>query len=147
MFLDAVNTSNMLIIIAYNNSNQGRLFRVSKRLLNLWADEALPHHTDAHALANDLSEHFVHKITAIRPELDAENHSTINDALTLFPTSPPGCDIEFSEFTPLSEEKLRIIADSSTNTCTRDPLPSSDQDEPFPVITKLLSCHMDPVSL
>ena len=53
-----------------NSSDQGRLFRASKRLLNFHVDRALPPHTDARMLANEMGEYFVHKITAIRSELD-----------------------------------------------------------------------------
>ncbi|CAH3036895.1 unnamed protein product, partial [Porites evermanni] len=54
-----------------NSSDQGRLFRASKRLLNFHVDRALPPHSDARMLANEMGEYFVHKITAIRSALDA----------------------------------------------------------------------------
>ena len=53
-----------------NSSDQRRLFRASKRLLNFHVDRALPPHTDPRMLANEMGEYFVHKITAIRSELD-----------------------------------------------------------------------------
>ena len=55
-----------------NSSDQGRLFRASKRLLNFHVDRALPPHSDARMLANEMGEYFVHKITAIRSALDAD---------------------------------------------------------------------------
>ena len=55
-----------------NSSDQGRLFRASKRLMNFHVDRALPPHSDARMLANEMGEYFVHKITAIRSALDAD---------------------------------------------------------------------------
>ena len=43
-----------------NSSDQGRLFRASKRLLNFHVDRALPPHSDARMLANEMGEYFVH---------------------------------------------------------------------------------------
>lgn len=63
-----------------NSPDQGRLFRVSKPLLNLQADKALPPHTDARVLANELGQYFVHKITAIRAELDADDRTATSGA-------------------------------------------------------------------
>ncbi|PFX18818.1 hypothetical protein AWC38_SpisGene16788 [Stylophora pistillata] len=55
-----------------NSSDQGRLFRASKRLSNFHVDRALLPDTDARRLANEMGEYFVHKIAAIRSELDAD---------------------------------------------------------------------------
>ena len=55
-----------------NSSDQGRLLRASKRLLTFHVDRALPPHTDARMLANEMGEYFVHKLTAIPTELDAD---------------------------------------------------------------------------
>ena len=75
-----------------NSSDQGRLFRASKRLLNFHVDRALPLHTDSRMLANEIGEYFVHKITAIRSELDADASGA-----TSLATSASTCS-EFSEF-------------------------------------------------
>ena len=83
-----------------NSSDQGRLFPASKRLLNFHVDRALPSHTDARMLANEMGEHFVHKITAIRSELDADASGA-----TSLATSASTC----SEFSPSSEESVRRI--------------------------------------
>ena len=89
-----------------NSSDQGRLFRASKRLLNLHEDRALAPHTDASMLANEMGEYFVHKITAIRSELDADASDATSRATSTSTYS------EFSEFSPLSEESVRRIAAS-----------------------------------
>ena len=66
-----------------------------------------------------------------------------SDALSSCPTSPSHCDIEFSEFIPLSEESVRRITASSTKTWAIDPRPSSALtfclDELHPVITKIVN--------
>ena len=95
-----------------NSSGQGRLFRTSKQLLNFHVDRALPPHTDARMLANEMGEYFVHKITAIRSELDADASGE-----TSLATSASTCS-EFSEFSSLSEESVRRIVSS----CSRAPL-------------------------
>ena len=116
-----------------NSSDQGRLFRASKRLLNFHVDRALPPHTDARMLANEMGEYFVHKITAIMSELDADASGA-----TSRPTSASTCSV-FSEFSPLSEESVRRIAASSAKSFALDPLPSSILtfclDELLPVIS------------
>ena len=102
-----------------NSSDQGRLFRASECLLNFHVDRALPPHLGARMLANEMVEYFVHKITAIRSELDADASGA-----TFFATSTLTCS-EFSEFSPLSEESVRRIAASCAKSCALDPVPSS----------------------
>ena len=71
-------------------------------------------------LANEMGEYFVHKITAIRSELDADA-----SGVTSLATSTSTCS-EFSEFSPLSEESVRRIAASCcAKSYALDPLPSS----------------------
>ena len=124
-----------------NSSDQGRLFRASKRLLNLHEDRALPPHTDARMLANEMGEYFVHKITAIRSELDAD----ASDATSL--ATSTSTYSEFSEFSPLSEESVRRIAASCAKSCALDPLPSSILtfclDELLPVIRKIVNLSLE----
>ena len=129
-----------------NSPDQGRLFRVSKPLLNLQADKALPPHTDARVLANELGQYFVHKITAIRAKLDADDRTATSGALSLSTSSPSRSYVEFSDFTPFSEASVRRIAASSTKTCPFDPLPPSILifclDELIPVITKIVNLSL-----
>ena len=124
-----------------NSSDQGRLFRASKRLLNFHVDRALPPHSDARMLANEMGEYFVHKITAIRSALDADASGA-----TSLATSASTCS-EFSEFSPLSEESVRRIAASCAKSCAFDPLPSSILsfclDELLPVIRKIVNLSLE----
>ena len=124
-----------------NSSDQGRLFRASKRLLNFHVDRTLPPHSDARMLANEMGEYFVHKITAIRSALDADASGA-----TSLATSASTCS-EFSEFSPLSEESVRRIAASCAKSCAFDPLPSSILsfclDELLPVIRKIVNLSLE----
>ena len=123
-----------------NSSDQRRLFRASKHLLNFHVDRALPPHTDACMLANEMGEYFVHKITTIRSELDADASGA-----TSLATSASTCS-EFSEFSPLSDESVRRIAASCAKSCALDPLPSSILtfclDELLPVIRKIVNLSL-----
>ena len=108
-----------------NSSDQLKLFRASKSLLNLQADKSLPPHTDASALANEMGEYFIPKIVAIRSKLAGD---TVSPAVT--EQAPHGSSssddlVTLSEFQPLSEEAVRKMAVASMKTCTLDPLPSS----------------------
>ena len=93
-----------------NSSGQGRLFLARKRL-NFHIDRALPPQMDARMLANEMSEYFVQKITAIRSELDTDASGA-----TSLATSASTCS-EFSEFSPLSEESIRRIVASCAKSC------------------------------
>ena len=62
-----------------NSSDQSKLFRASKRLLNLQADKSLPPHTDSSVLANEMGEYFIPKIVAIRSKVAGD---TVSPAVT-----------------------------------------------------------------
>ena len=93
-------------------------------------------------LANEMGEYFVHKITAIRSELDADASGT-----TSLATSALTCS-EFPKFSPLSEECVRRIAASCAKSTSYalDPLPSSILtfclDELLPVIRKIVNVSL-----
>ena len=65
-----------------NSSDQSKLFRASKSLLNLQADKSLPPHTDASVLANEMGEYFIHKIVAIRSKLAGDMVSPAEKTVT-----------------------------------------------------------------
>ena len=105
-------------------SDQSKLFRASKSVLNLKANKSLPPHTDTSVFANEIGEYFIHKIVAIRSELAGD---TVSPAVT--ERAPHGSSssddlVTLSEFKPLSEEAVRKMAVASMKTCTLDPLPS-----------------------
>jgi len=91
--------------IEENSSNQSKLFRESKRLLNIQADKTLPSHTNAVKLADDMGDYFVHKITAIRAKLAASTQFLPSAAQgSDYPTTLEMTDLSFSEFALLTEE-------------------------------------------
>lgn len=108
MSLDGPIINNILMRIVLTREG---FFWASKRLLNFHVDRALPPHSDARMLANEMGEYFVHKITAIRSALDADASGA-----TSLATSASTCS-EFSEFSPLSEESVRRIAASCAKSC------------------------------
>ena len=52
-----------------NGDDQSKLFRASKRLLNMQSDKTLPPYTDAFGLANEMGDFFVIELTSIRSKL------------------------------------------------------------------------------
>ena len=64
-------------LIKDNGEDQSKLFRASKRLLNMQPDKVLLPYTNALTLANEMGEFFVHKITSIRVKLTADHLSDI----------------------------------------------------------------------
>jgi len=84
-----------------NSSDQSKLFRAGKSLLNLQAAKSLPPHTDASSLANEMGEYFIHKIVAIRSKLASD---TVSPAVTeRAPNGSSSSDdvVTLSEFQPL----------------------------------------------
>ena len=102
-----------------NSSDQSKLFRASKSLLNLQADKSLPPHTDASVLANEMDEYFIHKIVAIRSKLAGDMVSPAEKTVT--------------------EDRMK--------TCTLDPLPSSILlvciEELLPVINRMVNVSLE----
>ena len=134
--------------IVDNSSDQSKLFRASKSLLNLQADRALPPHNDALSLANEMGEFFIRKITAIRSQLGANGKSVSRDVTCEPATVELRSDrIELSQFQPLSEETVRQMALANSKSCALDLLPSAVLstciDELLPVITKMVNLSLE----
>ena len=112
--------------IKENSSNQSKLFRESKRLLNIQADQTLPPHTNSVKLANDMGEYFVQNILSIRSKLVASTPS-ISSAVygNDYTTTSEMTDLSFSEFALLTEEDVKNLALACRKSCDLDPLPSS----------------------
>ena len=98
-------------LIKDNGDDQSKLFRASKRLLNMQPDKVLPPYTNALTLANEMGEFFVHKITSIRAKLTADHLPDVGGDER---SDLSNADIIFSEFSPLSEEEVRKLALSNT---------------------------------
>ena len=105
--------------IEENSSNQSKLFRESKRLLNMQADKTLPPHTNAVKLADDMGDYFVHKITAIRTKLAASTQFLPSAAQgSDYTTTLEMTDLSFSEFALLTEEDVKNLALTVRNRVT-----------------------------
>ena len=133
--------------IEENSSNQSKLFRESKRLLNIQADKTLPPHTNAVKLANDMGDYFVHKITAIRSKLADSTQSPSSTAKESDSTTTSEMtDPSFSEFALLTEEDVKNLALACKKSCDLDPLPSSilsvQLDHLLLVITKMINLSL-----
>ena len=130
-------------LVAENCHDQAKLFRVSKTLLNLQADNMLPPHDNASSLAHEMGEYFVHKISTIRSKLDSHCPSSFTP-----PPMPTKCynGIGLSQFDCLSDDYVKeLIASSNINCCPLDPLPSSllsaCVDTLLPIITKMVNLY------
>ena len=131
-------------LIDENSSDQSKLFRASKSLLNLQADKSLPPHCDASVLANEMVEYFIHKIVATRSKLAGD---TVSPAVT--ERAPHGSSSS-GDLVTLSvsvSEALRKMAVASMKTCTLDPLPSSILsvciEELLPVISRMVNVSLE----
>ena len=104
--------------ITENSTDQRRLFRTSKSLLNLSKGSGLPLSTNDYQLANDFGKFFAQKIADIRSVNTNQICLHINATSTL----TASC---FSEFNLLSEsEVFDLITASSRKSCPLDPIPT-----------------------
>ena len=128
-----------------NSSSQRHLFLAATKLLSqgdYWA--VYPPVDDNIKLANQLRTFFIQKIETIGSSLD-----NMAQGLPAFPddhapVSPPS----FSKFSPLTEEKVRkLINSSKKKSCTLDPMPTSlvmDYiDLLLPIITKIINLSLE----
>ena len=124
-----------------NSSDQSKLFRASKSLLNLQADKSLPPHTDASVLANEMGEFFIHKIVATRSKLAGDTVSPAATERSPNGLSSRGDVATLLGYKSLLEEAVRKMALASMKTCTLDPFPSSILsvciEELHPVISRI----------
>ena len=131
-----------------NSSDQSKLFRASKSLLNLQEDKSLPSHTNASVLANEMGEYFIHKVVAIRSKLagDAVPHAVSTECAPHGSSSTDDV-VTLSEFQSPFEEAVRKMAVASMKTCALDPFPSSILllciEELLPVITRMLNISLE----
>ena len=66
-----------------NNSDQGKLFKISKQLLNQSFDVPFPPHVSKSMLANDIANFFVEKISNMRSKF---HECTIQDCQDCAPS-------------------------------------------------------------
>ena len=125
-----------------SSSDQRKLFKASKCLLNLKDDIQFPPHSDAFELANDFGNFFRQRIVDIRsklPDLNSPETSCVEQEACL-----TSC---FSEFVTLEESEVsRLISSSNLKSCALDPLPaclvSGCINVLLPSITKMINLSL-----
>ena len=131
---------------SYENSvDQGRLFRATKRLLARTDELSFPDYHEKTALAYDINDFFVRKITRIRADIDA---TEVDDTV---PTESGVGDLctclSLSSFCPLTESDVSaLIKKSAKKSCLMDPMPTSlvvgCLDVLLPVITRIVNSSL-----
>ena len=113
-----------------NSTDQRRLFRASKSLLNLSKGSGLPLSTNDYQLVNDFGQFFAQKIADIRSDIRSVNTNQICLPINATSTVTVSC---FSEFNLFSESEVfdLIIASSK---CV---------DVLLPLITKIINLSLD----
>ena len=127
--------------ITENSTDQRRLFRTSKSLLNLSKGSGLPLSTNYYQLAYDFGKFFAQKIADIR----SVNTNQIFLPINATSTVTASC---FSEFNLLSEsEVFDLITASAKKSCPLDPIPTKLLNECvdvlLPPITKIINLSFD----
>ena len=129
--------------IIENSTDQRRLFRASKSLLNLSKGSCLPLSTNDYQMANDFGKFFAQKIADIRSAITNQICLPVTTNATSSVTA--SC---FSEFDLLSEsEVFDLITASSKKSCPLDPIPTKllteYVDVLLPPITKIINLSLD----
>ena len=131
-------------LIQENSSDQGKLFRVSKQLLNQNCEVPLPPHFSKTMLANEMANFFVEKISNIRSKF---KECTTEDCQDCSPIMDPQCP-SFSSFQAITEEEAHsIIMNLAKKSSALDPIPTpllvKCIDVLLPVITKMINISLD----
>ncbi|XP_068731185.1 uncharacterized protein [Montipora capricornis] len=127
-----------------NSSDQGRLFRASKKLLGYNDSPLFTHYEDKSLLVNEIGKFFAHKIVKIRDQIDAKAISTTES----IPDDPSVDEAHlFSKFQPLSQsDVLKLIQKSSKKSCSLDPIPTklvlASLEQLLPVITQMINSSL-----
>jgi len=110
--------------IAENSSDQGKLFRVAKKLLAKKEVPSFPEYVDNSALVSDIGRYFIRKINTIRSSIDAALDPSVG---ALLPDDPVvGPTKQLWEFQSLDEGQVsELIQKCSKKSCPSDPAPTS----------------------
>ena len=79
--------------IEENSLNHRRLFRASKRLLNVSRDDGLPPNLHAPTFVNHLGQYFVTKIETIQRKLDIELFDSVTSLFNSVPDDSPSVSV------------------------------------------------------
>ena len=130
--------------IKENSGYQRKLFRASKRLLNVSRDDGLPSNLHAPTFVNDLGQYFVTKIEAIQHKLDIESFDSVTSLFNSVPDDSPSVSVPlFTDFESLSTSDVAsLIRRLAFKSCPLDPMPSrlvSNCDALRPVIAAIIN--------
>ena len=123
--------------IEENSFNQRRLFRASKRLLNVSRDDGLPP-----TFVNDLGQYFVTKIETIQRKLDIESFDSVTSLFDSVTDDSPSVSVTlFTDFENVSTSDVALpIRRWALKSCPLDPMPPrlvSNCDALRPVIAAI----------
>ena len=122
-------------------NDQGRLFKLAKRLMGKRGDRILPDVVPEEELASQFSTHFSSKIDRIHHELEAirdQHHCPPPVQMEILPCS------YLSNFRTVSSVEVeKLIGSTKTKTCALDPLPTwlvkKCLPDLLPAITKIIN--------
>ena len=116
------------------------LLQVVNELLHRKGPALLPAHDSSKDLADKFCTFFTEKITSIRSQLDSIN---LTDRHTNLSPTTSSLGEGLSKFTLMTdEEKFKIIKNSTTKSCSLDPLPTwllKKTDTLLPTITQIIN--------
>ena len=130
--------------IEENSLNQRKLFRASKRLLNVSRDDSLPPNLHAPTFISDLGQYFVTKIETIQRKLDIESFDSVTSLFDSVPDDYPSVSVPLlTDFENVSTSDVAsLIGRSALKSCPLDPMPSrlvSNCDDLSPVIAAVIN--------
>ena len=131
-----------------NSTDQRRLFRASKSLLNLSKGSGLPLSANDYQLANDFGKFFAQKNADIRSDIRSVNTNQIclpNNATKSTITVTASCFLKFNLL--FESEVFYLITASSKKSCPLYPIPTKLLNECvdvlLPPFTKIINLSLD----
>ena len=131
-------------LIQENSSDQGKLFKISKQLLNQSVDVSFPRHVSKSMLANEMANFFVEKISNIRSKFHECTIQDCQDCAPIMELHSPS----FGSFKAITEdETYSIIRNLAKKSSALDPIPTpllvKCIDVLLPVITKMVNISLE----
>ena len=128
-----------------NSTDQRRLFRASKSLLNLSKGSGLPLSTNDYQLANDFGKLLAQKIADIRSDIRSVNTNQICLPINATITVTASCFLKFNLL--FESEVFYLITASSKKSCPLHPIPTKLLNECvdvlLPPFTKIINLSLD----
>ena len=128
-----------------NSTNQRRLFRASKSLLNLSKGSGLPLSANDYQLANDFGKFFAQKNADIRSDIRSVNTNQICLPINATITVTASCFLKFNLL--FESEVFYLITASSKKSCPLYPISTKLLNESvdvlLPPLTKIINLSLD----